>query len=470
MRVIYTNIIANTKLVWTMDNEEVFPIIVRGSIAIIDNEVDGDLLLNRYDSVKLTYNFYNNYSVAAIPLVLEHTDIVVGSVQEMYTDIKSCDVECIIDDKEFLHSLLWLKKQFYGSKKTNKTLIEFLQSLFPAFSLKHFNKTLIPIHVGIVGVGARRETLIKSFKIAKDKQLIKRNNLSRENYLMELAKCLYNHKQTSGREMFLLYDAEKSNINTDFTCANLQSTRSKMADNSSKGLSNIPLDQNHSLSLSANTLMDLIDRAQQRIPNHNHNRINDIVLNERQSQGNNSNQFSYFPHQMGLGYHGFNPAMHTMPTDLGPHNLRTQPTTQSHHQLDYIQHIIDNKFKGMELSLDEKINNFSKSLEKNIKQETKPDTSTANTEITNTLIEKLSSLESKIMSMSATQPIQSDTDNKVTVASLKPKKRSRDEMEDTSDNDVPTTKKAMNSRPITADYISELICETTEQDTGSSPS
>lgn len=467
-----------------MDKEEISPIVVTGSIAIIDNALDGELLLNENESRNLIRNFHNTYYNKHMPLVLEHTAVIVGTVDNMYISNNSCDVRCIIDDRVFLESLLWMRNRLYDSKtKNHKTLNEFLQSIFPAFSLGHFNETLMPIHVALVGVGGRRQTLIKSLENVNNKPLRRRNNLNRENFIVELAMCMYKHKQTLGREFFLLYDAEKSNVSTDFTCANLQSTRSslKMTDNS-KNSTNIPIEHG-SVSLSISSLMELIDKTQERIQTHKNTYadVSKMPNTSNSSRGgekfnSNAEQFPY--RSQYTDHQGFDRTRTNIDSAYGtqymhfPQNqlpilpiVIPQHNNQPNNSLtnEFIQNFINNKFKEREVSLDEKINNFSKTLEKNIRDEKKSENVTNITDVTRSLMDKLNSLEEKmefISTVHATQTLPSDTHGTTMASMNPPKKRTRDEVE--CNDDTSTSKKAMNSRTISPQYISELITDNTD--------
>lgn len=477
-----------------MDKEELSPIVVTGSIAIIDNTLDGDLLLNENESRNLIRNFHNTYYNKNMPLVLEHTTVIVGTVDNMYMSNNSCDVRCVIDDRVFLESLQWMRNRFYNSEtkkgRERRTLNEFLQSIFPAFSLGHFNETLMPIHVALVGVGGRRQTLIKSLESVNNKPLRKRNNLNRDHFIVELANCMYKHKQTLGREFFLLYDAEKSNISTDFTCANLQSTRSnlKMTDNS-KNSTNIPMEHG-SVSLSISSLMELIDKTQERIQTHkntnadvsNMPNVHITSNSNRRGERINSNT-EQFPHRSQYtDKQGFDRTRTNIDSAYGTqcmqfpqHQLPIMPIVIPQHNNqpnnsltnEFIQHFIDNKFKEREVSLDEKINNFSKSMEKNIRDDKKSENVTNTIDITRSLMDKLNSLEEKmefISNVHVTQPLPSDVHG-TTMASMTPKKRTHDEVEcnGLTNDDASKSKKAMNSRSISPQYISELISDNVEQ-------
>lgn len=435
-----------------MKSTQISPVEVKGPVAIIDNKLDEDLSINEAKAHALIESF-NERKKGNIPLVIEHSEIIVGEVTTMRLHNKSLEVTCIIDDRTFLDSINILRNKC-SDINSHKSFLSFLQATFPAFSLAHNDKTLTPIHVGLVGIGARRATLMTSIKSINGRNYCSRNNLTTHQHILELAKHLYSHKQTCGRDFFLLHDAAQTGIDTNFMCASLQSSR---VDSPNRPMASLPGEEG-TVTLSVQTLKDILGKPRDVPVPRNTNEI----MNSTQSH------FLQIPQQQQLQQsipHGYNnmPYSHyqqVLPLPfMFPNNSTQHQSPANQKQLlsdDDIEKVVNKQMKAIEKSLYEKLNDFTSSIENNtIKQNEPKIVENSSQEI----LTALNTLKEQIACMNQVN-VSSDSASKsedIIMANMSKKRKLE------VDDEPSITKKTMAARPITPQYISELISNDTEK-------
>ena len=438
-----------------MIDKRISPVEVKGPVAIIGNKLDEDLSINETKANALIESFIMQKN-GTIPLVLEHSEIVVGEVTGMRKHNKSLEVTCVIDDKTFLDSINILRNKC-SDINSRKSFLSFLQATFPAFSLAHNDKSFTPIHVGLVGVGARRATLITSLRSIDGRNYCSRNNLTSQQHILELAKHLYSHKQTCGRDFFLLHDAAQTGIDTNFMCASLQ--KSKLG-STNHTMTNLPVEEG-TITLSVQTLKDILGKSRDinvptpRNPNEIMNNTQSHFLQIPQQQLQQSIPQGYNNNTMPYGHYQ---QLLPLPFML-PGNLTQYQSPANQKQTfadDDIEKVVNKQMKMVEKSLYEKLNDFTSTIEKNTVNQNESNTiDNSSHEILTTL----KALKEQIACMNQGNASSDSTSKSEDIVMANMSKKRKVDVDDES----PTVKKVMTTRPITPQYISELISNDTEK-------